>query len=299
MFRGFLLGMWMFAAGMSPRAAAATAVDSGLQSRISGTGQAVLMFPGLGCPANVWDVLAARLAKDHQVHVIEIPGFAGNAPLSRDGALLPALKVEVDRYIKAHHLKRPILIGHSFGGFFSTWLATRSPDQYGAVISLDGVPFFSALFDAAATAESIKPYVEQMRSSTLALDATAFAAQQAYMLTTMMQDSGRAQQLSRDTTRSDRATFVAAMAELMSTDLRPALDQIEQPMLLIGALGALPDAAARERASANYRAQIEGHPRISLRLAEHARHFVQYDDPDWLEAAVLKFLDANAAAGRQ
>lgn len=295
MFRGFVLGMWMLAAGLSPTGGnAAAAVDSGMPSQISGTGPAVLMFPGLGCPGRVWDTLAARLAKDHQVHVIEIPGFAGNAPLAREGALLPALEAEVGRYIMTHRLKRPILIGHSFGGFFSTWLATRAPTRYGAVISLDGVPFYSALFDPAATVDSARPYAEQMRGSTLALEQAAFAAQQTYLLTAMMiKDSHRAQALSVETARSDRKTFADAMSELMTTDLRPELGKIRQPMLLIGALGALPDAAAREHAALAYRAQIAGHPNITLRLAEQARHFVQYDDPEWLEREVLEFLSAN------
>lgn len=296
MFRGFLLGMWMIAAGLSPTAgSAAAAVDPGLQSRILGTGEPALMFPGLGCPGRVWNALAERLAKDHQVHVIEIPGFAGNAPLARDGALLPALEVEVGEYIEKHHLKRPILIGHSFGGFFSTWLATRASSRYGAVISLDGVPFYSALFDPAATVESSKAYAEQMRAPTLAMDQPSFAAQQNYLLTAVMiKDSSIAQALSVDTARSDRNTFADAMSELMTTDLRPVLGNIKQPMLLIGALGALPDAAARERAGLVYRAQIADHSNISLRLAEQARHFVQYDDPEWLEREVLGFLAANA-----
>jgi pimeloyl-ACP methyl ester carboxylesterase len=283
------------AAGFAMASGSADAAAT-LQAKVSGQGTPVLMFPGLGCPASVWDGLAATLAKTHQVHQIEIPGFAGNAPLERDGALLPALEQAVGDYIEANGLDAPVLIGHSFGGFFSTYLATRSPQRYGAVVALDGVPFYSALFDPDATVDSAKPFAEQMRAGMLAQDEAAFAAQQAFTLTTMMKDSAKALELAKLTSRSDRSTVADAMTALITTDLRADLARLDDPLLLIGATGAIPDATMRAQAEQTYRAQLASGPKARLAVATQARHFVQYDDPAWLERTVLEFLDAKDEA---
>lgn len=269
-----------------------------LQARVQGSGPAVLMLPGLGCPGQVWDGLAGVLAKTHRVHVLEVPGFAGNAPLQREGALLPSLVREVNAYVDAQQLQRPILIGHSFGGFLATHLATQQPGRFGAVIALDGVPFYSALLNPEATPAGVEPMAAQFRAALLAQDQAGFRAQQELFLRGMMRDPARAAALSQHTARSDRSTFADAMYELMTTDLRQQLQQLEQPMLLIGAVGGFDDAKARERAGAAYRAQVAGQPNIELRLAEHARHFVQFDEPQWLAQTVLGFLQRAEQRGR-
>jgi pimeloyl-ACP methyl ester carboxylesterase len=261
-----------------------------LEARVLGQGDPVLLLPGLGCPGRVWDELAQSLSREREVHVLEIPGFAGQAPLARDGALVPALADAVDGYVEAHELERPALIGHSFGGFLATRLATRSPQRYGRVIAVDGVPFYSALFDPKASAESARPLAAQFRGGVLAQPQQAFAAQQVGILASMMRDGATAAALATATAQSDRATFADAMFELMTTDLRPELARLEQPMLLIGALGGFADDASKQAAAAVYRAQIDGQPQVRLALAENARHFVQYDDPRWLESTVHAFL---------
>ena len=97
-----------------------------LQARVQGSGPAVLMLPGLGCPGQVWDELAGVLAKTHRVHVLEVPGFAGNAPLQREGALLPSLVRAVNDYADAQQLVRPIPVSIP-ATVMSRWYSSKRP----------------------------------------------------------------------------------------------------------------------------------------------------------------------------
>jgi pimeloyl-ACP methyl ester carboxylesterase len=85
------------------------------------------------------------------------------------------------------------------------------------------------------------------------------------------------------------------MAELMTTDLRPAMARVTAPILLIGALGSAP-APMHDTFRAAYRAQVAGAPRATVVFADRARHFVMLDDPAFFHAALDRFLTETPAA---
>src|SRR5205814_2331501 len=43
---------------------------------VAGTGRPVILIPGLGCPASVWDDTVAHLGSGYQTHVLQLAGFA-------------------------------------------------------------------------------------------------------------------------------------------------------------------------------------------------------------------------------
>lgn len=269
-----------------------------LTVRVQGKGAPVLMLPGLGCPNTVFDELSATLSRDYTLHRVEIPGFAENPPMrerSEDDHIVNLAKV-VRAYVRENQLKRPALIGHSFGGFFATYLATQYPEEFGPVISIDGVPFFSALFYPAATEKSSAPYAKQMAQSQLAATADQFLAQQQATLISMMKDKKRAKALAALTAGSDRQTLATIVSTMMQTDLRSDLSKLQRPLLLIAAPGGFPPGEARKQAILAYRAQLYASKLASLAVAENSRHFVQFDEPAWLSETVRRFLAEFPAA---
>src|SRR5262249_12529987 len=107
---------------------------------VTGKGRPVILIPGLGCPASVWKTTAEHLAPSYEVHVLSLAGFAGQPAIDR--AIPGAVKDDLIKYIQEHKLEKPVIIGHSMGGFVAFWLAEAAPALVGPVISVDSGPSY-------------------------------------------------------------------------------------------------------------------------------------------------------------
>lgn len=249
---------------------------------IHGTGPAVVLIPGLTCGGHVWDATVAHLKADHTVHVLTLSGFAGRPRL--DGAFLPAVRDELATYLK--DLDRPVVIGHSLGGFMALWLAATEGDAIAGAIAVDGLPALGAL--SGQDPEAVATFAAQMRSQMEAQSPEAFAEQTQQTLLMQISDPGVAAAVGEVSGRSDPAAVGQAMEELLLTDLRPQLPQATAPVLLLGA-GAGTQAQASARAE-QYRAQLAGVPHHELVMVPATRHFVMLDAPEVFRGHVDRFL---------
>jgi pimeloyl-ACP methyl ester carboxylesterase len=87
--------------------------------KVAGHGRPVILIPGLGCDGTIWDATVAHLAGRYETHVVSIAGFAGVPPAQVRGPLLDEVRRELVAYIQKNGLRRPIVIGHSLGGFLA------------------------------------------------------------------------------------------------------------------------------------------------------------------------------------
>jgi pimeloyl-ACP methyl ester carboxylesterase len=98
-----------------------------------GTGTAVLLLHGLPGTADDFDAVTPLLRGDRTV-AIDRPGYGyssgGYEPFSRQ---LEA----IDTLIHTLGLKRPIVVGHSYGGTLALGLAERYPHDVGGVVLVD------------------------------------------------------------------------------------------------------------------------------------------------------------------
>ena len=92
-------------------------------------------------------------------------------------------------------------------------------------------------------------------------------------------------------TRSDRNTVIDTMATLIGTDLRQDVARIASPTLVLGTWIAYKDYAPRAATEATFRSQYRQLPGVRVAMADTARHFIMYDDPDWLHASIEQFLE--------
>lgn len=88
-----------------------------------------------------------------------------------------------------------------------------------------------------------------------------------------------------------------AMAEMLTTDLRNQAKAIDVPVLLIGALGAIPE-KMRPALRAAYEEQVAALPSATVVFAERARHFVMLDDPSFLYETLDRFLPSMLPSAR-
>lgn len=261
--------------------------DRAYQVVVEGEGRPVYLIPGLASPGLVWDDLAARLRDaGYQTHVLTLAGFADQPPLSGE-AFLPRVRQGLAAELQAHSGPKPVVVGHSLGGFMAFWLAATVPDAVAAAVAIDGVPYLGALYTPTGTPDANRDQAEQMERFMASLSPEQYAAQNRMALQGMVTNPDDVDRIAEASKHTDPATVGRAMAEMLTTDIRPLLTAIQAPMVLIQAADSGGSEAGRER----FASQIEDVSRIRHVVADKGRHFVQIDDPDFVAAQVLGLLE--------
>jgi N-formylmaleamate deformylase len=92
------------------------------------------------------------------------PNLAGFAREPRiEAPFLETVRKDLAVYIRKNKLDKPVIVGHSLGGFMALWLAAREPDLVGPLVIVDSLPFLAGVMQPDATADSVKPMAENMR----------------------------------------------------------------------------------------------------------------------------------------
>ncbi len=281
-----LLLLGLVACGSTARAAGTEPPT--IRVRVVGSGPPMVLVPGLACSDAVWRSLEPRLQRDHELHLVTLPGFAGQPPAA--GPVIARARRELAAYLRERRLERPILVGHSLGATVVLGLAGDEPRRTGAVIALDGAPFGAALADPEATPERVRPRADALRARVAAISPDQLASQAALMFRPMVTDPRDMEWILPMVLASDVATVADAMHELMTTDLRGHTRNITSPVLLLVADEHLdgPDDLAV------YRAQLQAQGPVRVEAIERSRHFVMLDQPALVEAAIRRFLAAAA-----
>lgn len=288
--RRLAAGMALLMALASAASAAASTRFRDLQVEVLGSGQPVLMIPGLNSAGSVWAETCAALQPAVQCHIVQLPGFAGAQPVQQ-AQWLASMRERLQAYVDEQQLARPVLMGHSLGGALALMLAAEAPQRFERLVIVDALPFFSAVRDPQATAESVKPMLKAMRQQILAASEAQSLDQIRLMAPTMARGAARVQTLIDWGTRSDRATTAQAMEELWGTDLRPTLAKIQRPTLVLGSWAAYqPMGATQESTRKIFEGQYAGLQGVDIRMSEQGYHFLMWDDTDWLVAEVKRFL---------
>lgn len=274
------------AATVEVAAAPAFASDR-LSVEVMGQGPDVILIPGFASSRDVWRPMAQRLAATHRVHLVQLAGFAGEAWSHGDGAFVQPAVDEVARYAKT--LNRPAIIGHSMGALTGLLAAQQHPEAVGKLMSVDSLPFFSALYGPTATAETAKPFAEQAAAGILNADAAGYRAQQERTAGGMMRsEAGRAAMVEWSMA-SDRHAMTSAIRDVMTTDARPGLAAMTTPVWAVYAAdanGGVPAAMADAMWSREYAAL----PAAKLVRVDDSRHFIMTDQPERLAVLVEEFL---------
>jgi N-formylmaleamate deformylase len=263
---------------------------------VVGKGRPMLLIPGLTCPGAVWDETVARYQSQYQCHVISLAGFGGLAPQQPVPAhLLQETRDQLLAYIKAQKLSRPVVIGHSLGGFLALWMAATDPTALGPLEIVDSLPFLAAVPNAATTVETARPQAEQMRQQMSKGRMTMPAERQ--MVAGMVTDTARITQVARWGLASDPGTVAQAMYDMYTTDLRPDVARIKQPVLVLGTWAAYKQyGATKESTRAIFTQQYALLPQARIELSEAGRHFLMYDDKAWFFGQTDAFLKQPALA---
>ena len=256
---------------------------------VTGKGAPIILIPGLGSSGDVWEGTVARYCGNHQCHVLTLAGFAGVPAI--DAPLLPAAEQQLSEYIAANKFDHPVVIGHSLGGFLGMKLAADHPEQVGRLIIVDTLPALGATQMPSVTRAQLKEMADGMRKHMQQQDAAAFSAAQLQSLRGMITKQEDIDRVIGWGKRSDRATVINAMADMMADDLRQDINRITAPTLVLGSWIAYKDYGNKPLFEEMYKVQYQRLAGVKVELADSARHFIMYDDPAWMYDRIDHFLN--------
>lgn len=259
---------------------------------VTGQGRPLVLIPGLASSGDVWQGTVARLCAPQaarQCHVLTLAGFAGVAPI--EGDLLAQAEQQLADYIGANKLGQPVIIGHSLGGFLALKMAIDHPARTGRLVIIDSLPALGATQLPSITPEQLQAMSQQMQSAMRAQDASSASASQRRTVTSMVSAPADVERIIGWGQRSDRETVIRAMGTLMASDLRQDVAKVQSPTLVLGTWIAYKDYAPRAAIEATFQQQYAQLPGVQIALADTARHFIMYDQPDWMHARIEQFLD--------
>lgn len=247
---------------------------------VTGEGPDVILIPGLGSPATVWDGTVSKFKGNYRFHVLNLSGFAGEpAGANAQGDVLAPSVEAVDAYIKAKGLKQPVVAGHSLGGLMALMLAKSHPEDASELVIVDALPFIGLIFDPNATAQGIAPQAAAMRDGLVNAPADTFAAQQRAGAGRMVTSPADQETVVNWSLASDRRVFAQAMYEDLVLDLRPDLSKIATPTTVI-----VPVAShygmTQDATLAFYKAAYTGQPNVTFTTVDKSLHFIMLDQPD-------------------
>lgn len=99
-------------------------------------GTAIVLVPGFLESSVVWSTVGPLLGERHRVYALDLPGhgytrYRGPMTLRGQADL-------VDGFVKALHLRRPTLVGHSLGAAIVGSVALRDPAHVARIVFSDG-----------------------------------------------------------------------------------------------------------------------------------------------------------------
>ncbi|MDQ7918380.1 alpha/beta hydrolase [Mesonia sp. MT50] len=260
--------------------------------KIEGKGDPIILIPGLASSGEVWNQTLEALQNHYQCHILTLAGFNTQEPINLEKGFLPVIQEGIKKYIQQELTQRPILIGHSLGGFLSMSLASEDSKMLKKIIIVDSYPFISAAFNPNATEESSIPQAKMIKKMILSTADSTFAEQQKVTMATMMKDSQKIKIATTWSLNSSRKTIAQAMYELMTTDLREKISQIKIPVLVLGSWYAAKDyGVTKEMIQSNYERQFQGVSSVKIKIAPTAKHFIMWDEPNWFYKEIKVFMN--------
>ncbi len=282
------------AAALPPTPVSAESFDVGmLHVDRYGSGDPIVLVPGLASGAWTWNGVIPHLAAKHSVYAVTLAGFAGR-PAAGDPTFA-ALEKDLTALLDQRHLVKPVLVGHSLGGTFGFDYAETHPDRLRALVAADGLPVFPAM------AQMPQPQRDatgaQMAAGVRSATHDQFLAyENMYFTTAAVSDPALAAQLAPLSAQSDPASVAAWLQVDISTDLRANLGKITVPVLEIAPYSpaegnaAAPVHYTEPEKVAFYRTLLAGTPKFDVVSIAPARHFVMLDQPERFNAALDGFL---------
>lgn len=269
------------------------------QVKVTGHGQPMILIPGLSSSGEVWDTTVARYQDRYECHVFTIAGFAGVPRVP--APMLDHVTDALAAYIRDKKLVQPIIVGHSLGGYWAMAIGSKYPDLVGKLVIVDAYPFTAGMMDASVTPEQAKASAAQMRQymGSQSQDMYERYVKSGMATRPMVTKDADLERIIGWGLASDRTAVSDAMGELFAADLRDSIANIKSPTLVLATWIGYKDYTDRATIDASVKRQYAKLAGVEIRITDTARHFIMWDDPDWMFAQLDSFLGIVKSIKRQ
>ncbi|WP_452229346.1 alpha/beta fold hydrolase [Lacinutrix sp. MEBiC02404] len=247
-----------------------------------GQGKPILFLPGFATPGSIWKETAINLNIDRKSHFFSYAGFNGNNPIEMPW--YASIKKAILKYITDNNMQDVLIIGHSMGGNLAVDIAAELPNIISKIIIVEALPCMREVMMPHVPAESLfyeTPYNTQM----LEMDQQQFKNIAVMMASNMTLKEDKKEVITNWMVEADRKTWVYGYTDLLKLDLRNVLHKVTCETLILGA--SFPDVNI---AKENYEKQYTNLPNKTILMATNSKHFLMFDQPEWLYKTINDFL---------
>ena len=271
--------------------------------KIFGQGKPMILIPGLkGDGEGTYATTIAHYKDHYTCYAITLAGFAGQPTSGRTAGVLLGQRDELLRYIKEQQLKKPVLVGFSFGGVLALWMASAAPDLFGPVIDIDGAPYEAALGVDNLNEDSLQKRTAGMLNyinhATPAMVAKYDSAQHSpegekrgfEFLKSMIQDTTQIPLVLYWDRKSDILSTGRMINEMTLLNLQDSIAAISSPVLVLGSWNGDPTFTSRGQAESAMKRQFAKVSKVTIVYSEQGKHFLMWNDFDWYIGQIDNFL---------
>lgn len=268
---------------------------SKLLSKTIGSGQPIILIPGLTCSGDVWLEMSNAFKDDYELHILTLPGFAGNTPFKNlDTGFFEKSQLLILNYIEKNKINKPIIIGHSLGGTLALKIAAENPDKLSKLVIVDAFPYMASIRNPNITKEQAKMFAiaDQNRLiSNWEKPRKEKVKNQKRLLSGMISDSKKIDIATQWYLDSDLKTITKAKYELMTLDLRNALSNIKLPTLVLGSwVAGKPYGVTRKTSLELFKQQYKKLKNVEIDVSDIGKHFIMWDDPKFFNNKLSIFM---------
>ena len=125
--------------------------------RVGGAGTPIILIHGWCGAGRQWQATAEKLAGNHRVFVVDLPGHGDSVVPVRVESRIPIFGRDIARLIESRELDEVVLVGHAMGAQVALETAAQLPRRVLAVIGVDALRTVNVDPDP----ELIEPYLDE------------------------------------------------------------------------------------------------------------------------------------------
>ncbi len=249
-----------------------------LHYEVYGKGKPVILLHGWLGSWGLWQETMTYLGQSYRTYALDFWGFG------ESGRKLDTYQVDdfinlVDQFMDKLGIVSAPLVGHSMGGTVSLSVALRYPERVEKVVII-GSPIVGS-----SLAFPLKLAGQRVIAFLLFSLFGVFRAGMRVASPFICRDPNFPDMMDRDLSRTTLESFLNSIASLRRTDLRPALHQINVPVM--GMFGDR-DNIVHPR---QWQPLLAGVPSARIERFKNAGHFIMLDEPQPFQAKLKDFLD--------
>ena len=260
----------ILAAAVALSAAEAPASSGLLATEEHGSGApTIVLIHSIGGSRADWSSVAPRLAKNHRVVLVDLPGHGKSSPPSAKPSVAEASNA-LARTLSKMKIERAVLVGHSYGALVALRTALDRPKSAIAVVVVDASTFLAA--DSERVAQADKMLTERY---SVYVDA---------VFSGMSLDKARGDSLSAHALLVPQPVLSAYLRDSWREDLRPTIQSLKTPVFLVATDTTWPVGESWTSARRRLGYETAG-PAVGYRIMESG-HMMALDQPDSLAAVI-------------